>query len=41
VSGGFLTCRSAPEAYLLKNTVIGMNDAEATQVFHACRATMG
>jgi hypothetical protein len=35
------TCRSAPDAYLLKNTVIGMNDAEAAQVFHACRAAMG
>jgi hypothetical protein len=29
------------DAYLLKNTVIGMNDEEAAQVFQACRSAMG
>jgi hypothetical protein len=42
VGGGFLTdLPVGADAYLLKNTVIGMSDAEAAQVFHACRAAMG
>jgi hypothetical protein len=29
------------DAYILKNTVIGMNDADATQILRGCHAAMG
>jgi hypothetical protein len=32
---------SDADAYILKNIVLGMSDAEAVQVFRACHATMG
>jgi len=42
VGGDFLAdLPVGADAYLLKNTVIGMNDAEAAQVFQACRCVMG
>jgi hypothetical protein len=41
VAGDFLTdLPVGAGAYMLKNTVIGMSDAEAAQVFRACHAAM-
>ena len=42
VGGDFLAdMPSDADAYLLKNIVLGMSDAEAVQVFRACHARMG
>ena len=42
VGRDFLTdLPSGADAYMLKNTVLGMNDTEAVQVFRACNAAMG
>jgi hypothetical protein len=42
IGGDFLTdLRIGADAYMLKNVVLGMNDAEAAQVFQASRAAMG
>jgi hypothetical protein len=41
VGGDFLAdMLSDADAYILKNIVLGMSDAEAVQVFRACHATM-
>src|SRR5262249_47674351 len=41
VGGDFLTdLPVGADAYILKNTVLGLSDAEATLVFHACHAAM-
>ena len=42
VGRDFLTdLPSDADAYMLKNTVLGMSDSEAVQVFRACNAAMG
>jgi hypothetical protein len=42
VGGDFLAdLPVGADAYMLKNTVLGLSDAEAAQVFQACRAAMG
>jgi len=42
IGGDFLAdLPSGADAYLLKNIVLGMSDAEAVQVFRACHAAMG
>ena len=41
VGGDFLTdLPASADVYMLKNTVLGLSDAEATQVFRACQAAM-
>jgi hypothetical protein len=41
VGGDFLTdLPSSADVYMLKNTVLGLGDTEAIQVFRACHAAM-